>query len=44
MKIIKILTISLFCFFISSQSIAKDPSLLINEIVDEASSVLSIRS
>jgi len=41
MKIIKILTISLFCFFISSQSIAKDPSLLINEIVDEASSVLS---
>lgn len=41
MKNIKILTISLFCFFISSQSIAKDPSLLINEIVDEASSVLS---
>ena len=41
MKIIKLLTISLFCFFINSLSLAKDPSLLINEIVDEASTILS---
>tara|TARA_Y100000590_G_scaffold466448_1_gene641867 strand:- start:564 stop:1154 length:591 start_codon:yes stop_codon:yes gene_type:complete len=41
MKIIKIFAISLFCFFINSLSLAKDPSSLINEIVDEASTILS---
>ena len=41
MKIIKILIISLFCFFINNLSLAKNPSSLIIEIVDEASNVLS---
>jgi len=41
MKIFRTFAILLFSFFINSLSIAKDPSLLINEIVDEASKVLS---
>ena len=41
MKIFRTFAILLFSFFINSPSIAKDPSLLINEIVDEASKVLS---
>ena len=41
MKIIKILIISLFCFFINNLSLAKNPSSLIIELVDEASNVLS---
>jgi len=41
MKIFRIFVILLFSLFINSPSVAKDPSLLINEIVDEASKVLS---
>ena len=41
MKIIKLFAISLLCFFINNLSLAKDPSALINEIVDEASAILS---
>ena len=41
MKLPKYLIIFLFLTNISNVSFAKDPSALINEIVDEAASVLS---
>ncbi len=41
MKIIRILSILLISLFINNFSLAKDPSLLITEIVDEASNILS---
>ena len=41
MKILKILLVIFFTFFLNSISNAKDPSALINEIVDEAILILS---
>ena len=42
MKLLKYLIIFLFFTNFSNVSFSKDPSALINEIVDEAASVLSI--
>ena len=41
MNLIKYLTIFLILINFNSNSLAKDPSALINEIVDEAASILS---
>ena len=41
MKSVKIVIILIFSFLFNNVSQAKDPSLLIKEIVDEASNILS---